>query len=38
MATKALRAYFRGDDRLDVEHLADVVEDPGKSELQSVAS
>lgn len=34
----ALRAHFRGDNRLDVEHLAEEVEDLGKSELQAVES
>jgi hypothetical protein len=32
----ALRAHFRGDNRLDVEHLAEEVEDLGKSELHAV--
>ena len=35
---KALRAHFGGDNRLDVEHLAEEVEDLGKSELQAVES
>jgi Domain of unknown function DUF29 len=35
---KALRTHFRGDNRLDVEHLAEEVEDLGKSELQAVES
>ena len=35
---KALRTHFRGDDRLDVEHLAEEVEDLGSSELQAVES
>jgi Domain of unknown function DUF29 len=35
---KALRTHFRGDNRLDVEHLAEEVEDLGKSELQGVES
>ena len=34
----ALRTHFRGDNRLDVEHLAEEVEDPGKSELHAVES
>jgi hypothetical protein len=35
---RALRTHFRGDNRLDVEHLAEEVEDLGKSELQAVES
>jgi Domain of unknown function DUF29 len=35
---QALRTHFRGDNRLDVEHLAEEVEDLGKSELQAVES
>jgi hypothetical protein len=35
---QALRAHFKGDNRLDVEHLAEEVEDLGKSELQAVES
>jgi hypothetical protein len=35
---KALRTHFRGDNRLDVEHLAEEVEDLGKSELHAVES
>jgi hypothetical protein len=35
---KALRMHFRGDNRLDVEHLAEEVEDLGKSELHAVES
>ena len=35
---KALRTHFRGDNRLDVEHLAEEVEDLGDSELQAVES
>jgi hypothetical protein len=35
---KALRTHFRGDHRLDVEHLAEEIEDLGKSELQAVES
>ena len=35
---QALRAHFRGDNRLDVEHLAEEVEDLGKSELHAVES
>jgi hypothetical protein len=35
---KALRAHFRGDNRLDVEHLAEEVEDLGKSELHAIES
>ncbi len=34
----ALRAHFRGDNRLDVEHLAEEVEDLGKSELKTLES
>ena len=33
-----LRTHFQGDNRLDVEHLAEEVEDLGKSELQAVES
>jgi hypothetical protein len=35
---KALRTHFRGDNRLDVEHLAEEVEDLGSSELQAIES
>ena len=35
---EALRTHFKGDNRLDVEHLAEEVEDLGKSELQAVES
>jgi Domain of unknown function DUF29 len=35
---KALRTHFQGDNRLDVEHLAEEVEDLGKSELHAVES
>ena len=35
---KALRTHFRGDNRLDVEHLAEEIEDLGSSELQAVES
>ena len=35
---EALRAHFKGDNRLDVEHLAEEVEDLGKSELHAVES
>jgi hypothetical protein len=35
---KALRTHFGGDNRLDVEHLAEEVEDLGKSELHAVES
>jgi Domain of unknown function DUF29 len=35
---QALRAHFQGDNRLDVEHLAEEVEDLGKSELHGVES
>jgi hypothetical protein len=35
---QALRTYFRGDDRLDVEHLAEEIEDLGGSQLQAVES
>jgi hypothetical protein len=34
----ALRTHFRGDNRLDVEHLAEEVEDLGKSELKALES
>jgi Domain of unknown function DUF29 len=34
----ALRAHFRGDNRLDVEHLAEEIEDLGGSQLQAVES
>jgi hypothetical protein len=34
----ALRTHFRGDNRLDVEHLAEEVEDLGSSELQAIES
>jgi hypothetical protein len=35
---EALRTHFKGDNRLDIEHLAEEVEDLGKSQLQSVES
>jgi hypothetical protein len=35
---KALRTHFRGDNRIDVEHLAEEIEDLGKSDLQAVES
>jgi hypothetical protein len=35
---KALRTHFRGDNRLDVEHLAEEIEDLGKSELKALES
>jgi hypothetical protein len=35
---QALRTHFQGDNRLDVEHLAEEVEDLGKSELHGVES
>jgi Domain of unknown function DUF29 len=35
---EALRTHFRGDNRLDVEHLAEEVEDLGKSELHAIES
>ncbi|HSA82435.1 MAG TPA: DUF29 domain-containing protein [Geminicoccaceae bacterium] len=35
---KALRTHFRGDNRIDVEHLAEEVKDLGSSELQAVES
>ena len=35
---EALRTHFQGDNRLDVEHLAEEVEDLGKSQLQAVES
>ncbi len=35
---KALRTHFRGDNRLDVEHLAEEVADLGSSELHAVES
>ena len=34
----ALRAHFRGDSRLDVEHLAEEIEHLGRSELRGVQS
>jgi Domain of unknown function DUF29 len=34
----ALRTHFKGDDRLDVEHLAEEVEDLGTSELHAIES
>ena len=34
----ALRAHFRGDNRIDVEHLAEEIEDLGGSQLQAVES
>jgi Domain of unknown function DUF29 len=33
---RALRTHFRGDNRLDVERLAEEVEDLGRSELQAI--
>jgi hypothetical protein len=33
-----LRTQFRGDNRLDIDHLAEEIEDLGKSELQAVES
>jgi hypothetical protein len=35
---QALRTHFKGDNRLDVEHLAEEVEDLGKSDLHAVES
>ena len=35
---EALRTHFKGDNRIDVEHLAEEVEDLGKSELHAVES
>jgi hypothetical protein len=35
---QALREHFKGDNRLDVEHLAEEIEDLGGSELQAVES
>jgi Domain of unknown function DUF29 len=35
---EALRTHFQGDNRLDVEHLAEEVEDLGKSELHAIES
>ena len=35
---EALRTHFQGDNRLDVEHLAEEVEDLGKSDLHAVES
>jgi hypothetical protein len=35
---QALRTHFKGDNRIDVEHLAEEVEDLGKSDLQAVES
>ena len=35
---QALRTHFKGDNRLDVEHLAEEVEDLGKSELNAIES
>jgi Domain of unknown function DUF29 len=35
---KALRTHFRDDNRLDVEHLAEEIEDLGGSQLQAVES
>jgi hypothetical protein len=35
---QALRTHFKGDNRLDVEHLAEEVEDLGKSELHAIES
>ena len=34
----ALRAHFRGDNRIDVDHLAEEIEDLGGSQLQAVES
>jgi hypothetical protein len=34
----ALRTHFRGDNRIDVEHLAEEIEDLGKSELKALES
>ena len=34
----ALRTHFRGDNRLDVEHLAEEIEDLGKSDLRAIES
>ena len=35
---EVLRTHFQGDNRLDVEHLAEEVEDLGKSELHAIES
>jgi hypothetical protein len=35
---RTLREQFRGDNRLDIEHLAEEIEDLGSSELQAVES
>jgi len=35
---KALRTHFRGDNRIDVEHLAEEIEDLGTSELKALES
>jgi hypothetical protein len=35
---EVLRTHFRGDNRLDVEHLAEEIEDLGKSDLHAVES
>ena len=35
---QALRTHFQGDNRLDVEHLAEEIDDLGDSELQAVES
>jgi Domain of unknown function DUF29 len=35
---ETLRTHFRGDNRLDVEHLAEEIEDLGKSDLHAVES
>jgi hypothetical protein len=35
---QALRTHFQGDNRLDFEHLAEEVEDLGKSELHAIES
>jgi hypothetical protein len=35
---QALRTHFKGDNRLDVEHLAEEIEDLGKSDLHAVES
>ena len=36
--TEALRSHLQGDNRLDVEHLAEMAEDLGKSDLHAVES
>ena len=35
---QALRTHFKGDNRLDVDHLAEEIEDLGKSDLHAVES